>query len=108
MHHNPVAGKISRRFGFKRARADHILRQFALARVDLVLCGHDHEEAVNVFEHAGARVVVSTAGTITTMSRGRRPTAVNAIELAPGRLTVRVMPWDGATFAESHRQVVDS
>ena len=103
MHHNPVAGEISRRFGFKRAYAPQILREFARAGVDLVLCGHDHEEAVNVVEHPEGRVVVSTAGTITTMSRGKRPTSVTAIELAPESVAANVLMWDGRAFSPSRQ-----
>jgi 3',5'-cyclic AMP phosphodiesterase CpdA len=93
MHHNPVAGEISRRFGFKRAYAPEILRRFAAAGVDLVLCGHDHQEAAHFVEHREGRVVVATAGTITTMSRGKRPTSVNVIDLSERELVVTVLAW---------------
>jgi 3',5'-cyclic AMP phosphodiesterase CpdA len=99
MHHNPVAGQLSRRFGFKRAHAARILRAFTDAGVDLVLCGHDHQEAAHFVEHPVGGVLVVTAGTITTMSRGKRPTSVNVIEIDVASILVRVLIWD-AGFGE--------
>ena len=96
MHHNPLAGEISKRFGFKRSHAARILERFAATGVDLVLCGHDHQEAVHFIERAAGGMVVLTAGTITTMSRGKRPTSVNVIEMDAAALVVRVMIWDTA------------
>ena len=96
MHHNPVAGELSKRFGFRHS--PHVLREFAKIGVDLVLCGHDHQETAERVGSAGS-VVVATAGTITTMSRGRRPTSVNMIELGTAHIAVRVMAWDSARGA---------
>ena len=49
MHHNPVMGELSRRHGLKNTQ--RILGAFAEMGVDLVLCGHDHQEAVHYIEH---------------------------------------------------------
>ncbi|HYV99750.1 MAG TPA: metallophosphoesterase [Gemmatimonadaceae bacterium] len=94
MHHNPVAGQISQRFGFKRTVAASLLRQFGDAGVDVVLCGHDHQEAVHFIEHPMRSLLVVTAGTITTMSRGHRPTSFNVLTLEPSGITVEVRAWD--------------
>lgn len=101
MHHNPVAGALSHRFGFKREHAAHILREFSRMRVDLVLCGHDHQEVVTQVDHPTGPVIVSVAGTISTMSRGGRPTSVTAFDITPSAISARVMAWDGRSFVPS-------
>lgn len=93
MHHNPVAGQLSKRFGFRRKLAPEILRDLAAADVDLVLCGHDHQDAVHFIEHPTSRIVVATAGTISSRSRGGLPTSINAIEMDAEGITVRVLVW---------------
>jgi 3',5'-cyclic AMP phosphodiesterase CpdA len=92
MHHNPVAGEISGRYGLSHSA--YVLDRFAELRVDLVLCGHDHQEAIHFVERERHGIVVSTAGTITTRSRGARPTSVNAIRLSERGIAVRTLVWD--------------
>ena len=106
MHHNPVAGELSRRFGFRKKLAPQVLRDLAAAGVDLVLCGHDHQEAVHFIEHPTRGIIVATAGTISSRSRGKRPTSINAIELDATRITVRVMLWnaDAGAYQEGLAQ----
>jgi predicted phosphodiesterase len=99
MHHNPVAGELSRRFGFRRQLAPQVLRDLTEAGIDLVLCGHDHQEAVHFVEHPTRSIVVATAGTISSRSRGKRPTSINVIEMDAARITVRVLLWDQARAA---------
>lgn len=94
MHHNPVAGEISKRLGL--AHSAYVLDRFAELRVDLVLCGHDHQEAIHFVERESHGIVVSTAGTITTRSRGGRPTSVNAIRIDERGIAVRTLVWDVA------------
>lgn len=90
LHHNVLRGRISRRMGLARWRtaADRL----AASGADLVLCGHDHEEAAGTL---GA-VVVATAGTHTSRTRGHRPSAFNLIEADAASLRVRHMAWDAA------------
>jgi len=57
MHHNPVMGELSRRHGLKHTQ--RILGAFAEMGVDLVLCGHDHQEAVHYIEHTKKGTVIS-------------------------------------------------
>jgi 3',5'-cyclic AMP phosphodiesterase CpdA len=97
MHHNPVAGEISGRYGLKHSA--HVLEAFAAMRTDLLLCGHDHQEAVHFVELTQGSVVVSIAGTLTTRSRRGRPGSVNVIELDPARIRVHTMIWDPARRA---------
>jgi 3',5'-cyclic AMP phosphodiesterase CpdA len=94
MHHNPVAGELSKRFGFRKTLAPAVLRDLAAAGIDLVLCGHDHQEAVHFVEHAARGIIVATAGTISNRSRGQRPTSINVINMDQERIIVRVLLWE--------------
>jgi 3',5'-cyclic AMP phosphodiesterase CpdA len=91
MHHNPVKGELSQRHGLKNTRA--ILGAFAEMHVDLVLCGHDHQEAVHYIEHTKKGTIVSTAGTISSRSRGGRPSSVNRIRITPSEIEVATLIW---------------
>lgn len=93
MHHNPLKGEISRRHGLVNTK--RVLGAFADLGVDLVLCGHDHQEAIHYVEHTRRGTVVSTAGTVSNRSRGGRPSSVNIITLAPARIDVATLIWAG-------------
>ena len=94
MHHNPMRGEISRRHGLAHTR--RALGAFADLRVDLVMCGHDHQEAVHYVEHTKRGTVISTAGTVSSRSRGHRPSSINEIALAADGITVRTRVWSRA------------
>lgn len=91
MHHNPVKGELSQRHGLKSTQ--RILGAFAEAGVDLVLCGHDHQEAVHYIEHTKRGTIVSTAGTMSNRSRGGRPSSVNSIRITEGEIEVSTLLW---------------
>ena len=91
MHHNPVKGELSQRHGLKNTKA--ILGAFAEMHVDLVLCGHDHQEAVHYIEHTKKGTIVSTAGTISNRSRGGRPSSVNRIRITQAEIEVSTLIW---------------
>jgi 3',5'-cyclic AMP phosphodiesterase CpdA len=91
MHHNPVKGELSQRHGLKNTR--RILGAFANIGVDVVLCGHDHQEAVHYVEHTRKGTVISTAGTISTRSRGGRPSSVNLIAVSGASIDVHTLIW---------------
>lgn len=91
MHHNPVRGQLSQRHGLKDTR--RILGAFAEMGVDLVLCGHDHQEAIHYIEHTKKGTVISTAGTVSNRSRGGRPSSVNVITLTPDAIDVHTLVW---------------
>jgi 3',5'-cyclic AMP phosphodiesterase CpdA len=91
MHHNPVAGELSQRYGLKYSK--RILNYFGDMGVDLVLCGHDHQEAVNYVSHTSKGVVVSTAGTVSDRSRGGRPSSYNVITLTAESITIVTRVW---------------
>ena len=97
MHHNPVKGELSGRHGLKHTRK--ILGAFAAMGVDLVLCGHDHQEAVHYIEHTQKGTVISTAGTVSNRSRGGRPSSMNLIDLSPAAVEVATLIWSSETRA---------
>src|SRR5204862_1226905 len=91
MHHNPVKGELSQRHGLKNTQ--HILGAFAEMGVDLVLCGHDHQEAVHYIEHTRRGTIISTSGTISNRSRGGRPSSVNSIRITAKEIEVSTLLW---------------
>lgn len=103
MHHNPVAGQLSQRYGLKHT--PRLLQAFSTMGVKLVLCGHDHQEAVNYIEHTTGGVVVSTAGTVSNRSRGGRPSSYNVIDVTPDEIAVTPHLWNGeGAFVPGVRQ----
>ncbi len=98
MHHNPVKGELSQRHGLKRTKK--ILGRFAAMGVDLILCGHDHQESVHYIEHTKKGTVISTAGTVSNRSRGGRPSSVNEIKIGLETIDVTTRIWsdDKKTF----------
>lgn len=91
MHHNPVRGELSQRHGLKNTQK--ILGAFAEMGVDLVCCGHDHQESVHYIEHTRKGTVISTAGTISNRSRGGRPSSVNTIDIGLETIDVFTHVW---------------
>jgi 3',5'-cyclic AMP phosphodiesterase CpdA len=91
MHHNPVRGELSQRHGLKNTQK--ILGAFAEMGVDLVCCGHDHQESVHYIEHTRKGTVISTAGTVSNRSRGGRPSSVNVIQIGSQTIEVTTFVW---------------
>ena len=73
-----------------------MLGAFAEMGVDLVLCGHDHQEAIHYIEHTKKGTVISTAGTVSNRSRGGRPSSVNVISITPETIEVSTLVWSAA------------
>ena len=94
MHHNPVKGELSGRHGL--ANTKKVLGAFAQIGVDLVLCGHDHQEAVHFIEHTRKGTVISTAGTVSSRSRGGRPSSANVITIRGDDIEVATLVWSAA------------
>lgn len=90
MHHNPVRGELSGRFGIRHPGA--VLARYAAAGVDLVLCGHDHQAAVQQLPQHGA-MVVCTAGTLSDRSRGGRPCSFFEIGISAATIDVVTHSW---------------
>ena len=98
MHHNPVRGELSQRHGLKHTRK--VLGAFAEMGVDLILCGHDHQEAIHFVEHTRKGTVISTAGTISSRSRGGRPSSVNCIDITDGEIHIVTWIWEPTASAQ--------
>jgi 3',5'-cyclic AMP phosphodiesterase CpdA len=105
MHHNPVKGELSQRHGLKHTR--RILGAFANIGVDVVCCGHDHQEAIHFVEHTRRGTVISTAGTVSNRSRGGRPSSVNVVTIGRAEIEVRTLIWSSAdrVFADGPQRV---
>ena len=107
MHHNPVRGELSGRHGLKNT--NRILGAFADLGVDVVLSGHDHQEAVHYIEHTRRGTVISTAGTVSNRSRGGRPSSVNTIRISPDEIEVSTLVWshEGGAFVPGPSRCFD-
>ncbi|MDQ6830115.1 MAG: metallophosphoesterase [Gemmatimonadota bacterium] len=97
MHHNPMKGELSQRHGLSNTK--HVLGAFAELGVDLVLCGHDHQEAIHFVEHTRKGTVIATAGTVSSRSRGGRPSSLNVITLSDGKIQVVTRIWSRQSHA---------
>jgi 3',5'-cyclic AMP phosphodiesterase CpdA len=91
IHHNPIKGEASGRHGL--ANTKQALRTFASLRTELVLCGHDHQEAVHAVEESAPGLVISTAGTISNRLRAGRPSSFNLVEIDESALRVTTYAW---------------
>jgi len=89
LHHNVLRGEISRRMGLARWRRAQ--RRIVETGAELVLCGHDHQEGA---EQLQGRVVVSTAGTLSTRTRGGRPSSFNFVTIEPSAVQVTIFRWE--------------
>lgn len=94
LHHNLLAGVLSRRWGLT-SRAQGI-DDAAATGCDLVLCGHDHEGRVEQVERHGRRFVVSQVNTLSARSRGGRPASFHEVSWDDAQLTVRRQEWSAA------------
>lgn len=99
LHHNVLRGKLSQRMGLARWRQAQ--RRIVAAGAELVLCGHDHQEQVDVLDG----VVVVCAGTLSTRSRGARPPVFYRILVEPEAIHVESYRWDAerTVFRRSDR-----
>jgi 3',5'-cyclic AMP phosphodiesterase CpdA len=89
VHHNVLRGAMSRRMGLARWRRAQ--RRIVEAGTDVVLCGHDHQEGADTLD---GKVVVSTAGTLSTRARGGRPVSFNFVTIDPTAVQVTFFRWD--------------
>lgn len=94
MHHNPVKGELSGRHGLRNTRK--VVAAFERLAVDVVCCGHDHQEAVHYIEHTNGGTIISTAGTISNRQRGGRPSSVNTIHISERQIEVQTLLWSDA------------
>jgi 3',5'-cyclic AMP phosphodiesterase CpdA len=99
IHHNILPGALSRRMGLAWWRSAQ--RRLVQTGVDLVLCGHDHQEGAGQVDS----VAVSTAGTHSFRSRRGRPSVFNVVRIEPFVVHVQHYRWEAAErrFQESDR-----
>jgi 3',5'-cyclic AMP phosphodiesterase CpdA len=100
VHHNILRGKLSQRMGLSRwKRAQERLARLA---PDLIMYGHDHEEAAAQLE---GKAVVSAASTLTHRTRGKRPSTFNVVTIDAKMIAVQYWRWQGerGEFAASDR-----
>lgn len=79
IHHNPIKGSVSGRHGL--ANTGQALQAFAKLGTELILCGHDHQDAVHTTERTAPGLVISTAGTISNRLRSGRPSSFNVVDI---------------------------
>lgn len=91
IHHNLLRGQLSRRMGLARWKTAQ--RRVVEAGTEIVLCGHDHQEGA---EQLDGKVVVSTAGTLSTRARGGRPVSFNVVTIDPTAIQVTFFRWEAS------------
>ena len=91
IHHNPIRGAASGRHGL--ANTKQALSAFASLGAEVILCGHDHQEAVHTVEASTPGLVISTAGTISNRLRAGRPSSFNLVEIDEKELRVTTHAW---------------
>ena len=100
LHHNPIRGELSGRHGL--ANTKQALRAFASLGAELILCGHDHQEAVHTVEEGDFGLVISTAGTISNRIRPGRASSFNLVEIDEENLRITAHAWrQGKGFVPS-------
>lgn len=99
MHHNLLRGDLSQRMGLARWRRAQ--ERVVAAGADLVLCGHDHQEAAEVLD----QVVIVAAGTLSGRSRGGRPSVFNRVVVEEDAVHVEFYRWEASkrVFRQSDR-----
>lgn len=93
VHHNPIKGETSGRHGL--SNAEQALQSFASLGAELILCGHDHQEAVHTVERGAHGVVISTAGTISNRLRPGRASSFNLVDIEDKVLRITTHNWNG-------------
>lgn len=94
VHHNVLRGELSARMGLARWRQAQ--RRILQCGADVVLCGHDHQEKADLLD---GRVVVSCAGTLSTGSRGERPSVFHRLVIDEAAVHVELYRWDAGRRA---------
>lgn len=102
LHHNPVKGEKTGRHGLANTR--EALRSFSGLGAELILCGHDHQEAIHTVEETAPGLVISTAGTISNRVRAGRPSSFNLVETDDSDLRITTYSWKDSGFHPSRKQ----
>jgi len=88
LHHNVLRGGLSQRMGLARWRVAQ--RRLVETGADIILCGHDHQEQIDTL----GGVVVACAGTLSTRSRGHRPSVFFRVVIEAAAVHVEQYRWD--------------
>jgi 3',5'-cyclic AMP phosphodiesterase CpdA len=91
LHHNVLAGGISRRMGLASWRSAH--RRLLAVGADVVLCGHDHQEGAGQVANS---LAVSTAGTHSFRTRHGRPSVFNLVTIDTRAIHVQHFRWESS------------
>jgi 3',5'-cyclic AMP phosphodiesterase CpdA len=91
IHHNPIRGELTGRHGL--ANTEQALHAFASLGAELILCGHDHLQAVHTVETGVHGLVISTAGTISNRIRPGRASSFNLVNLDEHNLRITTYVW---------------
>ena len=100
MHHNPIRGELSGRHGL--ANTEQALHAFADLGTELILCGHDHQDAIHTIERGAHGLIISTAGTISNRIRPGRASSFNLVEIRDHEIHITAHAWrQGKGFVPS-------
>ncbi len=100
IHHNPIRGELSGRHGL--ANTEQALHAFSDLGTELILCGHDNQDAVHTIEKGAHGLVISTAGTISNRIKAGRASSFNIVETDENNLRIIAHSWKkGAGFVPS-------
>ena len=91
IHHNPIRGELSGRHGL--ANTEQALHAFSDLGTELILCGHDHQDAIHTIERGAHGLTISTAGTISNRIRPGRASSFNLVEIADQELRITAHAW---------------
>jgi 3',5'-cyclic AMP phosphodiesterase CpdA len=103
VHHNPIRGELSGRHGL--ANTEQALHAFASLGTELILCGHDHLQAIHNVERGVHGLVISTAGTISNRLRPGRASSFNLVTIDERTLLITTYAWqDPGCFVPSEER----
>ena len=91
IHHNPIRGELTGRHGL--ANTEQALHAFADLGTELILCGHDHLQAIHNVERGVHGLVISTAGTISNRIRPGRASSFNLVNIDERSLRITTYAW---------------
>jgi 3',5'-cyclic AMP phosphodiesterase CpdA len=91
MHHNPIRGELSGRHGL--ANTEQALHAFADLGTELILCGHDHQDAIHTIERGAHGLIISTAGTISNRIRPGRASSFNMVKIEDHEIHITAHAW---------------
>jgi 3',5'-cyclic AMP phosphodiesterase CpdA len=109
MHHNLLRGKVSKRNGLMRS--GRALEKVLNSGVDIVLCGHDHHDQVDLVHG----VTVVATGTVSSKTRFGRPAGFHRISFDDTGVRVELYRWESTrriyhrsdVYTFARRRVID-